>query len=297
MGRGIGTMTTEVYNTSSIKSGRRTKAEIDTIRGAMYGIVSTNQPMTVRQVFYQLVSDGKIAKTEAEYRQTVCRMLTEMRLSGVMPFGWIADNTRWMRKPRTFDSLEESLRLNMETYRRSLWTRMPVYVEIWLEKDALAGVLYDITSEWDVPLMVTRGYPSISYMYESATYMESMKKSAYIYYFGDYDPSGLDISRTVEQRLREFAPSVDLNFNRVAVTEEQIRMWNLPTRPTKQTDTRANKFGADISVEVDAIKPDLLRNLAEVCITRHIDQDEYNRLLKVEEAERETLHSLVVNLR
>jgi hypothetical protein len=123
------------------------------IRAELYEVLEQDHPMTVRQVFYQMVSRGAIAKTEAEYKGTVIRLLTAMRKSREMPFGWIADNTRWMRKPRTYRSLRGMLAEQAKFYRRALWDDQQVYVEIWLEKDALAGVLYDETEVWDVALM------------------------------------------------------------------------------------------------------------------------------------------------
>jgi hypothetical protein len=196
----------------------------------------------VRQVFYRLVSGGVIEKTESEYKQTVCRLLTDMRLSGYLSYHWIADNTRWMRKPETYDSVEEMLQLTATTYRRAVWRNQPVYVEVWLEKDALAGVLLEETASWDVPLMVTRGYASLSYLFEAAQAIKAQDKPVHLYYLGDYDPSGVDISRQVERRLREFAPDAEIHFERVAVTPEQIQTLQLPTRPTKRTDSRAKAF-------------------------------------------------------
>jgi hypothetical protein len=212
----------------------------------------------------------------------------EMRLAGEVEFGWIADNTRWMRKPRSHSSLEEALEHTAKTYRRSVWDDQDAYVEVWLEKDALAGVLVKVTSAWDVPLMVTRGFASLSFLYEAADAIRAQGRPAFLYYFGDHDPSGVDIPRTVEQRIREFAPEVDITFERVAVNPHQIELWELPTRPTKATDSRSKNFEGE-SVEVDAIEPAALRNLAEDCITQHIDGDAYDRLKEVEAAERETL--------
>ena len=95
--------------------------------------------MTVRQIFYRLVSAGMVDKTEGEYNQAVIRLLTEMRLDGVLPFDWIADNTRWMRKPDSFASIGAAIRKTAEFYRQALWRDLPVYCEVWLEKEALAG--------------------------------------------------------------------------------------------------------------------------------------------------------------
>lgn len=250
--------------------------------------------MTVRQAFYQLVSRGAIAKTEAEYKQTVVRLLTEMRRAREIPFGWIADNTRWMRKPTTFDSLEAALQDTVECYRRSLWRDQPAYVEVWLEKDALAGVLYDVTAEWDVPLMVTRGYPSITYLHEAAEAISDCQKPAYIYYFGDHDPSGLDIPRKVEAGLREFAPDAEIHFQRVAVLPEQIVELRLPTRPTKKTDSRSKNFEGE-SVEVDAIPPTKLRTLARQRIEQHVDRHALRVMQVAENSERTLLQRLINN--
>jgi hypothetical protein len=132
------------------------------------------------------------------------------REQGAVPFSWIADNTRWMRVPKTWDSVESALHHTAETYRRQLWENQDAYVEVWLEKEALAGVVVDITAEWDVPLMVTRGYPSVSFVHSASKTIAEVGKPAHIYYLGDHDPSGVDIPRNVEQRLREFAPGAEI---------------------------------------------------------------------------------------
>jgi hypothetical protein len=273
------------------KRARRSPFDIVTIKDAIIAALKADQPMTVRQVFYRLVSGSVIAKTENEYKNTVNRLLTEMRLAREIPFGWIADNTRWMRKPDTHSGLAAIQEHAAQTYRRAVWDNQECYVEIWLEKDALAGVLMDVTDPWDVPLMVTRGYSSLSYLYEAAEAIAAEGKPAFLYYFGDYDPSGLDITRAVEARLREFAPEADITFERVAVTEEQIDAMRLPTRPTKRTDSRSKGFDRE-SVEVDAIPPKTLKAIAEHCITRHVDQRAYEQMKLVEAAERKTLEAI-----
>jgi hypothetical protein len=276
------------YGSSPTKQGRRTKADIEAIREAIYEELVAGRPMTVRQVFYRLVSRGAIAKTETEYKATVCRLLGTMRLARTVPFNWIADNTRWMRKPKTYSGLRAALSQTARTYRRALWDSQPTYAEVWLEKDALAGVLYEVTESWDVPLMVTRGYPSLSYLYEAAEAIGAADKPAHLYYFGDYDPSGLDIARNVEDRLGEFAPWAEIHFERVAVTPEQVAHWGLPTRPTKLTDSRSPGFLGE-SIEVDAIPPDALRDLVRECIERHIDRRALAEVRKVEREERTAL--------
>jgi hypothetical protein len=265
---------------------------MEVIRRAIYEALNEDHPMTVRQLFYRLVSQAVIAKTEAEYKQTVVRLLSLMRREGVVPFGWVADSTRWMRKPKTFTGLEDMLEESQRTYRRDIWEDQDAYVEIWLEKDALAGVLYPITQRYHVPLMVTRGYPSLSYLYEAADAIQDQGKPAYLYYFGDYDPSGLDITRVVEKGIREFAPEAEIHFERLAVTERQIRLYDLPTRPTKTTDSRSKGFVGE-SVEVDAIPPATLREMVEECIVEHLDVRQLEATKETERLERETLLSII----
>ena len=276
---------------STNATGRRTRAEMEAVREAVYDVAAADHPMTVRQVFYRLVSNGVIAKTEGEYKSTVVRLLATMRRAGDIPYGWIADNTRWMRKPQSYNSLEDALRRTAETYRRALWADRDCYVEIWLEKDALAGVLSTVTYEWDVPLMVTRGYPSLTYLHDAGETIAAHGRPTFLYYFGDHDPSGLDIPRKVEEELRGFAPDVELSFERVAVTPDQIDEWELPTRPTKKTDTRARNFEGE-SVEVDAIPPALLRDLAWDCIARHVDQRSLDLQGVAEQSERALLYEI-----
>lgn len=261
---------------------------MDEIRSAIYTAVASDHPMTVRQVFYRLVSQGVIAKTEAEYKSTVVRQLGIMRREGEVPFHWIADSTRWMRKPDSYSNLSSFLNNTARTYRRDLWERQDAYVEVWLEKEALAGVLYEETKNWDVPLMVTRGYSSLSFLYQAAQSIEAEDKPAYLYYFGDHDPSGLDIERAVEESILEFAPDIDLHFERVAVTPEQVEQWSLPTRPTKRTDTRSRSWQGG-SVEVDAIPPHELRRLCRERIEQHVDQHQFDLLQFVESEERKLL--------
>src|SRR5262245_57118714 len=116
---------------------RRTRNGIGEIKQAILDLLEQDRPMTVRQVFYRLVSRGAIGKTEAEYKGTVCRLLTGMRRAGEIPYGYVADNTRWMRKPTTHESMQDALAATAQFYRRDLWQDQNAYVEVWLEKDAL----------------------------------------------------------------------------------------------------------------------------------------------------------------
>jgi hypothetical protein len=269
------------------KRFRRTKAAIGSIRDTAKAILEESNPQTVRQVYYALTVKGAIAKTETEYQRTVVRLLVEMRERGDIPFEWIADNTRWQRKPSSFTGIEACLKATAESYRRNLWAAMPIYVEVWCEKDALAGVIMEETKVYDVPLMVANS--SITFIHAAAKAIEAKGKPAYIYHFGDLDPSGVDAARDIEAKLRRYAPGAEIHFERPAVTREQVELWNLPTRPTKQSDTRAKKFGSATSVELDAIPARQLREIVRGCIERHVDQHQLQILRTAEESERELL--------
>jgi hypothetical protein len=249
-------------------------------------------PMTVRQVYYALVSRGAIPKTEAAYNR-VCYHLLNMRRLAVIPYEFIADNTRWMRKPRTYQGLEQFLEITKQTYRRMLWADQDVYIEVWVEKDALAGVLYDVTAPWDVPLMVTRGYPSDSFLFDAAEVLKTKDKPTHIYYFGDRDPSGVNIADTTARKLREFG--ANFNFHWQAVTKDQIKRLNLPTRPTKKSDSRSKDWEGG-SVELDAIPANILRGMVREVIESHIDPEIYSRTRQAEALERETLSQVINTL-
>lgn len=284
---------------------RRNRVEIEGIKAAIYSYCELYQPLTVRQLFYALTVQQLIGKSEGEYKQTVVRLAKEMRLAGELPWHWLVDNTRWMRKPVSFGSLADCVEQSARTYRRSIWQQRDEYVEVWLEKDALAGVLFDITGHYDVPLMVTKGYPSLSFLRSAAETMVKTGKPVTIYYFGDYDPSGMDISRNVEQRLEEFIWEVarewtvgapHLCFRRVAVNNWQIDEWDLPTRPTKSGDSRAAKFGHR-SVELDAIPPNDLRELVRQQLELHVDHRALAAARESDRLERETLATMAAKLR
>ena len=249
------------------------------------------KPMTVRQVFYQATVREIVEKSEAGYTK-VQTDLVQMRKAGAMPYAWIADNTRWQRKPNSFTSVQEALEETARLYRKALWADADAYVEVWLEKDALAGVVYPVTSKYDVPLMVARGYASFSFLHSAAEYINTLGVPTYIYHFGDFDPSGVNAGEKIEQTLIEMAPNAEIYFERVAVTPKQIRDWDLPTRPTKTTDSRAKNFG-DVSVELDAIEPDVLRDLVEEAIQRHLPRDQLEILKVAEESERRLLKAFV----
>src|SRR5262245_28870926 len=194
------------------------------------------------------------------------------------------------------DRIQQALLNTAKFFRKDLWADADAYVEIWLEKDALAGVIYPVTSMFDVPLMVARGYASLSFLHEAAEYINDLNVPAYIYHLGDHDPSGVNAGEKIEETLIDMAPDADIHFERLAVTAEQIIRWKLPSRPTKTSDTRAAKFDSDFSVELDAIEPDGLRDVVREAIERHLPPHQFEVLKAAEESEREIIARLVGGL-
>lgn len=281
----------DIYPASPINRRRATKDEVAARRLALLHIVGDMRPMTVRQVFYQATVKGLVEKSEAGYGK-VQNDLVLMRRSGMLPYDWLADNTRWQRKPQTFRDVEHALEETARFYRKSLWDSAGAYVEVWLEKDALSGVIMPVTSIYDVPLMVARGYASLSFLHSAAEYMQAVETPVYVYHLGDFDPSGVNAGEKIEETLRDLAPNAEIHFERLAVWPSQIHEWNLPTRPTKQTDSRSKGFG-EISVELDAIDPNRLRRLVEDAIHRHLPPDEFAVLMAAEQSEREIIQRMV----
>ena len=277
-----------MYPASRRKRHRRNKTELQAMYDAIIRIMAADHPMTLRGVCYRLVSESIISKAENEYDK-VGDYLLKLRREGAIPYHWVFDSTRWMRKPKTYGSLYQTAR----TYRRSLWNDQDAYVEIWCKKDTLAGILMEETESWNVPLTVVRGFSSETDVYNASQAIESMAKPAYLYLLTDHDPSGLASARHVTRKIAEFLPGFPCTVKRVAVTEEQIVAWNLPTRPTKTTDSRSRKFIGE-SGDLDAIPPRTLRQLVRSCIEPHIDQDVLDQTKGIEAMERLTRAELAV---
>jgi hypothetical protein len=194
-------------------------------------------PVTVRQLYYQAEVQGVpgIDKADAAYAK-VQRQVLDLRRAGELAYEHIADATRWMRKPRSFNGIEEALADTARLYRKSLWADAESYVEIWCEKDALAGVIYPITSAYDVPLMVARGFSSETFCYEAIAARDGDDRPYYVYYLGDFDRAGQDAARSLEEKLTRFADEegIEVIFEQIAVTEGKIREWGLPVRKPKR---------------------------------------------------------------
>lgn len=301
------------------------------MNAAIIDAVESEHPVTLRGVFYRVVSAGAIEKTEHGYR-LAGRQLLKLRRAGAIRYDWITDGTRWINKPDTYDTLDQMLEDAAASYRRSLWRDQAAEVQIYSEKDAISGVVLPVTHRWDVPLGIVRGYSSESFAWsvaQSVIEAAGRGKDTYVYQLGDHDPSGIDAWRAFRKSVCGFLmeehnelrarisaqhPEADYGdspdehdfgthsmctfsvddqiatafFERLAVTEEQIRQLALPTRPTKQSDTRARGFDGG-SVEVDAIPPTVLRQITEDAITQHIDPAALRLTRVAEQSERDIL--------
>jgi hypothetical protein len=270
----------------SQKKARATKPEMVTRRRRVLEIITEEHPATVRQVDYQAIVKKVVGKDEKGY-DAVQRMLTTLRRDETIPFEWIVDQGRFVRRPFTVNGIVEALNETRTQHRKSPWQYVPDYVQIWIEKDALVGVVEPVTTEYDVPLLSARGYSSISFLHKAAQELkELLGCPIYIYQFGDLDPSGVQASEVIERELRDFAPDADIGFERVGITLQQIKDFDLwsALRDTKRDDPRFKWFcekyrdepilnGGLLSVELDAIRPSLLRKLVRDVIERHLPRD------------------------
>lgn len=293
-----------VPRVTKLRAGRpkgSVSAETRALREHILAVTSKHQTMTVRQVFYALTVRHVVPKTDSGYQRVGGQVLA-MRRAGLLDWGKIADATRWQRKPTSWDDAADYAESFWRGYRRNLWQRQGVRIEIWLEKDALAGVLVDMTSRWDVALMVSRGTSSATFLYGAAKQAAEAHRrrgtATYVYALYDFDAGGDRAARTIERDLPEYAgPGVPIHFERLAITPAQIRAWNLPTRPPKPKDPEAKKWGNKPAVELDAIPPNRLTALVEAAIVRHVDQHAWEVEQAIEKEEREVLEEMAWDLR
>ena len=277
-----------VYGTSPVKRTRATKAEMAQRRARLYELARDDQPATVRNIYYRATVDGTVAKTDSGYRK-VQRDLVELRRAGALPFEWIVDHTRWMRKGESFDGVAQALEQVASFYRRDLWSDAPRRVEVWCESDSIAGVVGLVTERWNVPLFPTRGFSSVSFTYSSAQSMNEDGRPVTIYFIGDHDPAGLAIEDSLATGLAEHL-TVPFEFYRVAVTWEQVVAGNLPgTKPKKA-------YGYPLAVEAEAMPAPELRQLLDDAIRSHVDPHRLKVLLEAERSERELLRSIAEGL-
>jgi hypothetical protein len=283
------------YEASPVKRRRATKAEMEERAKFLLAYAAKHGPVTVRSLYYQAEVAGVpgIDKTELAYGR-VQRQVLALRRAKRMPYKHISDATRWMRKPTSYDSVSDALMTTAALYRRSLWKDATQYVEIWLEKDAIAGTIYPVTSENDVPLMVTRGYCSETFAFGAIESRDDDKSPHFVYYLGDFDRSGRDAAKSLKKKLEQFGSEkgIEVHFIELAVTPEQIGGLGLPTREPKRTTAADKAWPHDFACELDAIPPDILRQIVREAIEQHLPAEQLKILKIAEESERDLLWNL-----
>jgi hypothetical protein len=244
--------------------------------------------LTLRQLYYQLVSSEFIPNQQSEYKR-LSIFLTQARMAGLVDWDIIEDRIRIPRREPHWDGIKNLVEAAVSGYRRDRWEDQDNFCEVWVEKDALSGVLYPIAEEFHVSLLVNRGYSSASCMHESAIRLrrqEDFGKKVTVLYLGDHDPSGEDMVRDIESRLRIFGCKA--RVKKIALTMKQIEQYNPPPNPAKLSDPRStdyiNKHG-ESSWELDALKPDVLNKLLRKEIGKIIDIDRYNDVIELEKNE------------
>lgn len=255
--------------------------------------------LTLRQLFYQLVVANLLRNVERSYK-ILGEAISDGRLAGLIDWEAIEDRIRQPFKHPEFENLEELVKAALQSYRLPRWADQEHYVELWVEKDALAGVLRPLALAYHVTLMVNRGYSSQSAMYEAANRFEEAEaggKETVLLYLGDHDPSGEDMVRDIRARLERFGANVDVQ--KIALTMAQVKQYNPPPNPAKMSDSRAASYVAEhgaSSWEVDALPPDVLHKLIERSIHPFIDGKAWDRVVKQEEQDKKALTHAVKGL-
>lgn len=259
-------------------------------------IVSRYEPgdLTIRALHYQLVSRG-MTNTMQHYKRVV-KAMEVARWDGSIDFEAFSDLERTM----ACDTEVEETILNdkiaegrvqveawMKAYSKNRWENQPYYVEVFIEKKALQNVFYPVCSRNRVGLAPVKGYPSLTFLHQAKERFEEAierDKTPVILYFGDYDPSGEDIPRSIEDNLSRMG--VDVDVRRQALFEHQVIEWKLPPAPAKETDSRTANWNGLGQVELDAVDPDKLKQMCQDAIDDVFDDDLHDQLLDQERKER-----------
>lgn len=286
--------------------------------------------LTLRQLYYQLVSRDIIPNKQTEYSK-LSTLLKEGRMSGIVDWDAIEDRLRQPYTPASFKGPKEILQAALNQYQCPRMEGQSTYLEVWVEKDALSGVLKRVTSVYHVPILVNRGYSSASAMYDSyERFSPAIKKGrkCVILYLGDFDPSGIDMIRDIRDRIREFLTrdylqhieteeqeeeevgervkmlikwfTQSFQIVPIALTREQIDEYEPPENPAKITDPRAKKFidrHGSSSWEVDALRPEVLNQLLTDAIVERIDSDKFNQVIAKEKTDKAILKKLIKDIK
>jgi len=248
--------------------------------------------LTLRQLYYQFVSRDLIPNTDREYKR-LGSIINDARLAGLVDWEAISDRTRnlmarnWWASP---GSVIESAAIG---YHRNYWKNQPYRPEVWIEKDALLGVIEPVCDRLDVPYFSCRGYTSQSEMWRAAMRLENWSgdgQTPIIFHLGDHDPSGMDMTRDIGDRLDTFL--ADCEVRRLALSMEQVQEYTPPPNPAKTTDSRFAQYVqlyGDESWELDALEPQVLSDLIEDAVNSVRDDDLWDETVDREREEADLL--------
>lgn len=240
--------------------------------------------LTLRQTYYQLVARGYIPNNERSYKN-IGNLINDGRLAGLIDWYSIVDRTRNLRGNNHWDKPEDVIASARYSYLLNKWDGQPNYVEVWVEKDALVDIVGQACIPLDTPYFSCRGYTSQSEMWSAAQRFidQSYRDNCYIIHLGDHDPSGIDMTRDIQERLQMFG--ADVYVKRVALTMNQIETYNPPPNPAKLSDSRCGKYideYGDESWELDALEPSVITNLITNEVTAFRDDEIYQAVCDLE---------------
>ena len=259
-------------------------------------ILKAHNPMTLRQVFYQLVSRQIIENTEARYK-AVSKILISARQEKIVPWEWIEDRLRIPRAVNMWRDLPDFAETAVRSYRRDVWPGQSAYIEVWLEKDALSGIFERQLDGYGVTLNVGRGYDGWTSIHNAADRFGSGEGGT-ILYFGDFDPSGENMFESLIERLAFF--DCQPKLIKCALTLDDIERYNLPPAPAKKTDTRAAHFIAKYgnrTVELDALPLDVLKGRVIEEVESRLDLGALEHIREIEDTERKKLLDSMKSMR
>jgi len=264
--------------------------------------------LTLRQLYYQLVSKDIIPNSVREYKG-LGNVVSRGRLAGFIDWAMIEDRLRVPQSRAHWDSPKEIIKAATWSYYRSRWKNQDSYIEVWCEKDAVSNIIEPVCRRWDVTFLANRGYSSQSAMYNAAKRYEAGHlegKTLTLIYFGDHDPSGIDMTRDIRDRMELFLgyhelvseKNVDFRVERVALNVEQVKQYNLPENPAKVTDSRFAgyvKIYGNSSWELDALEPEVLDQLVEDKIKEFVDQSLWDVVVDKENEHKDRLMEIADN--
>jgi hypothetical protein len=274
-------------------TGRGISKKTEDLIAASYDILRDIQPATVRGVCYQLFVRGLIANMSTGETQKVSRALVYARENGIIPWGWIVDETRAPERISQWNDPIEYGETILRAYRKDFWQYQPERIEVWSEKGTVRGVLAPVLDEFALTFCVKHGFDSATSVYQTAQETEDRDRPLIVLYVGDWDPSGLCMSEVdLPQRLKRYGANVDLR--RIALTHSDVLYGDLPSFPadSKRKDPRHNwyreRYG-DECWELDAMPANLLRQRVRNSILKLIDIDQWEHCKRIEKAERDSI--------